>query len=656
MNTPLNQAHRPHGLGPARRLWRPLLMCALISMADPARASETPDLTSLSLESLLQLTVVGASRYEQRQRDVAAAVSLITRSEIKAHGWRTLAEALASLPGVHTSYDRQYTYVGMRGFGLPGDLSARLLVTIDGNRVNDPAYDGGVFGREFPLDMHLVERIEFIPGPGGAVYGQNAMLGVINVITRGGAEMDGTELSLATQQPQRLRDLRLSHGRRLNNGVDLLLSASRMSAKGEDRFTDFGSAGVSGVATGQDAEQVQQLHGSRRKDDPVASFLSDPLVPGQFTRDTFTLAQMEFERDLLVDSVKLVGRLFAGRYRYEQDFFFSGSPSTASTRSDWYGTDLRLLYTAWRHHTLLLGLEAQKNLRTDQTITYPTDPTLDVHIPGDGSRLGLYLQDEWRIAPTLRATLGLRVDRNSATGTQHSPRAALIWQASGQTTLKALYGRAYRAANVYERDYEDPLWKSNPALRGEAIGTLEVVADHRVNSDLSVRGSVYQWTMRDLIVLGSDAGSGLPQYQSGPKVKARGLELSADKTWNHGARLRGSVSVQNLAWADGSRLPNSPQWLAKLNLWTPLPWMGLRAGYEFRYDSRRLSLDGGWLPGRALSNLHLSTEAVAEGLELSLNIANLFDKRYAYPVDRSNWQNSLEQDGRSVRLMLSHRF
>jgi len=157
----------------------------------PAAAGAT-DLTDLTLEELMQVPVVGASKYTQQQRDVGAAVSVITREEIKAFGWRTIDEALASLPGIYTTYDRQYVYLGVRGFGLPGDYNTRVLVTINGNRVNDPNYDTGPFGRQFPVDIDLIERIEFLPGPGGAVYGQNAMLAVVNIVTRTGADVHGT--------------------------------------------------------------------------------------------------------------------------------------------------------------------------------------------------------------------------------------------------------------------------------------------------------------------------------------------------------------------------------------------------------------------------------------------------------------------------------
>src|SRR5687767_52272 len=148
------------------------------------------DMEVPSLESLMETTVTSASKYTQRQDETAAAVTVITRSQIKAFGWRTLDQALASLPGIHITYDRQYSYLGTRGFGLPGDFNTRVLLAINGNRANDVVYDAALLGREFPVDMDLVERIEFIAGPGGAVYGQNAMFGVINVITRNGSQMD----------------------------------------------------------------------------------------------------------------------------------------------------------------------------------------------------------------------------------------------------------------------------------------------------------------------------------------------------------------------------------------------------------------------------------------------------------------------------------
>ena len=114
-----------------------------------------------------------------------------TGGEIRAQGYRTLAEVLESLPGIHLRSDRAYTYTGARGISRPGDYSSRLLLLIDGVRVNEAIYDSATAGREFPLDVGLIDRVEYMPGPGSALYGSNAVLGVVNVVTRNPSQLPG---------------------------------------------------------------------------------------------------------------------------------------------------------------------------------------------------------------------------------------------------------------------------------------------------------------------------------------------------------------------------------------------------------------------------------------------------------------------------------
>ena len=627
-------------------------------------------LTALSLEQLLEVSIVGASKYEQRQSEVAAAVSVITRQEIKAFGWRTLAEALASLPGVHVTYDRQYNFLGTRGFGLPGDNNTRVLITINGNRMNDPAFDQGPVGREFTLDMDLIDRIEFIPGPGGAVYGQNAMFGVVNVVTRSAANAAGVELSASYQAPQKLREGRASWGKVLENGAGVLVSASGLKARGENLPFTFGASGLAGVATGLDSERDEELfarvthgpwsldlvYGNRHKDDPAGTFRSDPLVPGQFQADRTTTAQLQYQESFDSGKLDVSARLFAGQQRFTSLQFYQ-TPFAFPASSDWRGAELRAVSTAFAGYKWMFGLELQDNQRYDQYLVNIANPAASSVIPGSGYRVGAYGQVEWRVADALVATLGTRFDRNNIMGNSFSPRAAIIWSASPATTLKALYGRAHRAPNAYERDYSDGFAQvANPGLRGETIDTLELVADHRIGGDLAVRASLYQWKMRNLITLGMDAATGLAQYQAGAGVTANGVELSADKTWITGARLRSSVSLQNITQATGAALPNAPRILGKINLSSPLEFMGWYAGFEMHYDSQRLTLNGTRLGGYAVSNLHLTTETLAKGLELSVSLHNLFDKRYSQPAADTNWQNALDQDGRSARVKVSYRF
>jgi iron complex outermembrane receptor protein len=666
-----NNRVRPDPGGRSRRF--AVIGLLLSAMYHPARADA--DLTSRSLEQLLDVSIVGASKYSQTQGEVAAAVSVITRQEIQAFGWRTLAEALGSLPGLYSTYNRQATSIGARGFGLPGDFNTRVLLMIDGIRVNDPTYDAGRFGWDFPLDMDLIERIEFIPGPGGAVYGQNAMLGVVNVITRSGAGLGGAELAAAYQEPQRLRQGRASWGAALDNGTDLLVSVSGLQSRGQDLFFDFGPLPVSGVATGLDGEKTQQalahvshgawsleeIYGWGKKEDPTASFFSTPLVPGQSQAVTTSLTQLQYQEKFAGDALEVNARVFNGAAGTVESLFVADARYQTRGHSQSRGAELRLLSTAIAGHKLLVGVEGQDAPVIDQSLHgYGfVNPAHDFLIQSPGYRVGVYAQDEWKITERFSATLGLREDRNDVIGTTASPRAALIWQAAPATELKALYGVAHRAPNAYERNYGDGNSQiANPGLQGETIRTFEMVADQRVARDLTLRASLYQWKMSGLITQVFDPSSGIPpQYQSGPEVDARGVELSADKTWDSGARLRGSLSQQHAYYErGGGTLLNSPDHLGKLELSTPLPLARLRMGYEFRYDSSRLTRDGTTLGGFAVSNLILSTSTSHIGLDASLGVYNAFDKRYSEPGAENNWQNSFQQDGRSIRVTLRQKF
>lgn len=162
--------------------------------------------------------------------------------------------------------------------------------------------------------------------------------------------------------------------------------------------------------------------------------------------------------------------------------------------------------------------------------------------------------------------------------------------------------------------------------------------------------------MRDLISLGVDPVSGLSQYRSGEQVRANGWELSADKTWRWGGRLRASVSLQDVQAGGGQRLLNSPRRLAKIAFTAPLPVAGLRAGVEWQAESGRLTLDGSRAGGNAQTHLTLAAVGWLPGLDLSLSVRNLADKRHAHPGADVNWQNTFEQDGRSVRVLARWRF
>ena len=114
---------------------RPTLLAAAHSWQSAAQ--EVDALAELSLEQLLDVKITSASKFSRRVSDAPASVSVLTAEDFRTYVWRTLAEALASVRGLYVTSDRAYSYLGARGFQPVGDYNSRVLLLIDGYRLND---------------------------------------------------------------------------------------------------------------------------------------------------------------------------------------------------------------------------------------------------------------------------------------------------------------------------------------------------------------------------------------------------------------------------------------------------------------------------------------------------------------------------------------
>jgi iron complex outermembrane receptor protein len=144
----------------------------LVALALPAAAAPPSDTADdAALEALLKREVQGPSRYAQSLMEAPASVSVLEREESNALGHQTVGDLLARLPGVYLSNSRTYSALGLRGFNRPGDYSSRVLMAIDGQRVNDAIYDQGLPQLELPIMAEWIKRVELVHGPGSSVYG-----------------------------------------------------------------------------------------------------------------------------------------------------------------------------------------------------------------------------------------------------------------------------------------------------------------------------------------------------------------------------------------------------------------------------------------------------------------------------------------------------
>src|SRR6476619_2204324 len=176
-----------------------LVALLLFVVAAPSTSSAQSPLSGLCLEDLMKLDagqVFGASERLQPVTEAPAAVSFITAEEIARYGYRTLADILRGVRGMYVTDDRNFSYIGTRGFGKLGDYNSRILLLVNGHRVNDNIFGQAEIGAEFGLDPAMIERVEIIRGTASSLYGDSAFFAVVNVITRSGAALAGTSVTL----------------------------------------------------------------------------------------------------------------------------------------------------------------------------------------------------------------------------------------------------------------------------------------------------------------------------------------------------------------------------------------------------------------------------------------------------------------------------
>jgi iron complex outermembrane receptor protein len=647
----------------ARRLALCLALAAAFAPAASSGAEPgAAQLADLPLDTLLNLEVTGASRTAQRRSDAAAAITVITADEIRALGHRTIADALRTVRGLDVVYDRSYSFLGVRGFFAPGDYNTRVLMLIDGNRVNDNLYDQAYIGSEAPIDIARVERIEFIPGQGSPVYGANAFFGVINVVTK--RLPDSPSGAAAGLGSFGTRDGRATISRRTEGGMHWLLAASRRTSDGPEGVQDGQNwRGVdyerrTGVELALDAGELslRALHADRAKG--VGATVD--LVPGDRRNrfdDIQTLLDVTW-RHRLGEHGEWITRGFGGRYRFVGDYVLDYPPVTVNRDDDlgrWWGIETRWLRRDWNSHSLQLGTEFQRS----GTITFRNFDLDDARtsyldLNRSDERFSVYAQDSIELGTRTIVDLGLRVDHQRDQPTQQHPRVALIQRFGQDWVFKAIHGTAFRPPNAYEAHYE---WQGpggylrNPDLRAERVRGNELVLDWTPRADLRVAVSAYDSRARDLIVLDYDAAADLNMFRNVGELRMRGLELEVERRWRSGMLLRGNLSSQR---ADGSAAAafaqTAPRETAKLVSVFPL---GARwtLGVDTQAYSRR-----GPAAGFGVLNATLATRTPLAGAQLSLSVLNLLDREYDDPGSVPVRQPTVRQDGRSWRARVEFGF
>jgi outer membrane receptor for ferrienterochelin and colicins len=656
----------------AGRILLGLIIIACVACAFAAETQEGQkhsDLADLSLEALMEIEinkVYGASKFEQRTTEAPSSISIVSSDEIKKYGYRTLADVLQSVHGFHVSYDRHYAFLGARGINL-GDFNSRILLLVNGHRVNNNLTDGAFIDTAFLLDVDLIDRVEVIRGPGSVLYGNNAFFGVINVVTRTGKQVNWSEFSGEYAEFDTYKG-RATFGKAFTNGTEFLLSGSFYDSDGPEKlfYNEFNTpAQNNGIARKRDDDLFGSFFGSlsyldftleggfihRDKRNPTAQFGTTFNDPRLRTEDERGYAALKFAHSF-PDILDVTARVYYDRNEFDIDYPFGTTLFRERDVGEWWGAEVQLNKKLFDRHVVSLGGEYRDDFRQERQFSAQRT------VRQDRQSHGIYAQGDFALLDNLHFNGGVRYDEYGDFDSSYNPRLALIYNPVNESTLKAIYGTAFRVPNFLELALSPP-----GQLEPEEIASGELVYEQEITPNLRTSLSGFYNDMNGLIVFESGRFNNID-------AETKGMELALQGFWTNGIRTRLSYTLQkteseSVRWD----LPDSPEHLVKLNLIVPVFRDKVFAGMEFQFTSQRESLhnttDGAGQPltvqgenaaSYGIVNLTLFSREVIKNVEFSASVYNLLDRKYADPATRFHRQDTLERDGRTFRVKLTYRF
>jgi len=423
-----------------------LALCGL-----PAGSAQSADLTKKSLEDLMNIDVTSVSKKAQKTSETAAAVFVISAEEIRRSGAQNIPDLLRMVPGLDVAQiDGSQWAISARGFN--GQYSNKLLVLIDGRTVYSPVFVG-VFWDSQNVPLESIARIEVIRGPGAAVWGSNAVNGVINIITKSAGETQGGSVDAgagnAITGPESIRYGGKARG----------LGAYRVYAAG----FQAGSLPTPAGLDGQDDWRL--VHGGFRTDSSLSA--KDSLTTeGDVTKSdagelatvpvslqppvTATLAMRNRSWDW--NLLARWKRTISPRSETSLQVYFDRTTRGDST----YGLGLNTLDIDFQHH---VGWGARQDIVWGlgyRLSADATSPTLRIVFTPQ-NRLthlfSIYAQDEITILPdSLRLSLGARLEHNGYTGFDLEPSARLAWSLNSKNMVWSAVSGAVRTPARSDRD------------------------------------------------------------------------------------------------------------------------------------------------------------------------------------------------------------
>ena len=644
--------------------------------------------------------VITASRVMEEINKAPSSISVVTAKQMREMGARDLKDVIETVVGYDYKYNTfgSYTPVARKQYAAFGN---KYLFMVNNHSLNEN-YKGGAEVGNMPLDN--VKRIEFIRGPGSALYGANAFAGVVNIITKEADDVDGLELtarggSYDTQQYNVL------FGKEFK-GLETVINfnyfdtdghAGEVTSDGEDFFDEIYGTDVSKTPGGMNT-YVEQYDGALTLKYKGFAFDGKYVDRSQgLTLDGRTLDYQSYGDEInYYINLKYEGMVWknlgVSAKIYRNHFEFSGpfldvpegafrpwlgnTPAPYDLIGDWRakndrtGFEAQVNYALTHNNTIVSGIsfeemeqydvETYANYLYDGTIFPSVQNISDVQNHNqDATRefKAIFLEDIWDITDNFRLTFGGRYDDYSDFGGHFSPRAGITWEYIPGYDLKLLYGHAFRAPSFVE------LYGGygNPDIDPETVDTYEISLGAQFTSSFSGRTTFYRSDYKDGISyksVGDDV-----QLINYVEEQYKGVELELKYDFRRGSYLAVNYTYQTTDDPDTNEsssvlLPtHKGNIIANIRLNKYLnfnTYCHFRDGYKRAEDDPRDDMKG-----QAIVNATLIAKKFLkrfQGLELRASVYNIFDEDYTMPTGTIMIPGDIPMPGRNYMLGIRYAF
>jgi outer membrane cobalamin receptor len=584
-----------------------VLVAACVGTLAPPGGAQQPAPTPPTF-NLPEIDVAG--QRPQLPTTTPAAVSVVTQDEIAASGALTVADVLRMLPELaikSSGGPGSLTTVSIRG-----SSSTQVLILLDGvplNRPDQPSVDLS------SLPIQNVERVEVLRGPFSGQYGSNTLGGVINIVTKTAPET--TVSGRAGSYGENVGTL--SIGGKTGNLTYLLQGIWN----GYSGFTsDTGYNKGTGTAklelpTGPDSAwtlTVNKYNGTVGTPGPLPADAQDPLAT---TTESRTLADLTWQKGQ-VDGPGALFRI----YTLDDGVGFN-SPGTgfhSFDEADMWGAQAQVVLQASASNLFTLGAEFQ-----GQTVAH-TD-SVPTPFNNTGNDLGLYLVDNWQIAPRALVTVGVRDDIYQLYGAQVDPWGGMVVLLSDRLSLRLAAGRSFRAPSF---DEVAPTFNGNPNLQPEIAWQYEMGLDYALSPDLALHLGGYYTNATNLIT--SAPPLFVPLNVGQANITGGSIEIVGRITDRLFMRANYTDQIARDA-STGLDVIYVPRQMANLEVlysFSAKTRVDVTVGYvgdRFNDPANTQVVPGYWLTSITVN------QAIGGGFGLQLGVANLFDVPYQATLD-----------------------